>query len=613
MPEYSPAELIQKWEEFFDAFDYAGRILSVADAYPETRSLEVRFDELNRFDTDFAIYLLSRPANVIAAGEEAITRVAPPGEEPMKVHLRVKGLPRDARIMVGDLRAEHLGRFITVEGLVRKATEVRPKVVDAQFQCLRCSATIKEVQEGQAFREPLECYKDQGGCERTAASTKFKLLGEASQYLDTQKIEIQEPPEILRGGEEPQRLEGYIEDDITGQISPGERIVLNGILRSAQRGRPGAKSTIFDIFVEINSAEKERVEFEEIEITSVEAEKIREEAARPGIVDRIVQSIAPAIYGLEKEKEALALQLFGGVAKVLPDGTRIRGDSHLLLVGDPGCLVGDERVFLSDGTIKKIEDLGKHHLQPINRLVRLGVSMGLNARAIRFHRYEDQPTMEVVTESGKSIRGTFNHPLLVWNPPRRVSRKGDVRREWRRLDELRVGDELCIASSVRCTKQSLAETGWVDPGPRYPRIRTCAYVDETLAAIMGYILGDGNVGTTAITYYVARGEFDLIPRLRRCFREAFRIEPSELPSESWGRVFKVNSTAVARWLAHLRTKRVPDEILASRNSVVAAFLRWLFDADGCCFSKGRGRSAVQLRSSEIELLRDVQALLLRWG
>ncbi len=336
VPEYSPADLVQKWEEFFDAFDYAGRILSIADAYPESRSLEVQFDEVNRFDTDFAIYFLRHPQTAVTAGEEAVTRIAPPGDVPIRVHLRVKGLPRDLRIMVRDLRAEHLGQFVTIEGLVRKATEVRPKIVDATFQCLRCNSAVKEPQEGQSFREPLECYEDQGGCGRSAASTKFKLIGETSMYLDTQKIEIQEPPEILRGGEEPQRLEAYMEDDIAGLITPGERIVLNGVLRSAQRGRPGARSTIFDIFVDVNSVEKERVEFEEIEITQQDLELIKEEARRPNIVERIVQSIAPTIFGLDKEKEALALQLFGGVPKLMPDGTRIRGDIHLILIGDPG-------------------------------------------------------------------------------------------------------------------------------------------------------------------------------------------------------------------------------------------------------------------------------------
>ncbi len=359
MPDYTLVELVQKWEEFFDAFDYAGRILSLADAYPETRSLAVAFDELNRFDTDFAIHFLHHPQNALAAGEEAITRRAPPGDEPIKVHLRVKDLPRDLRTLVRDLRAADLGKFVSIEGLVRKATEVRPKVVDATFQCLRCNAIIKEPQEGQMFREPLECYKDQAGCERTAASTKFKLLGEASRYLDTQKIEAQEPPEILRGGEESQRIEGYMEDDIAGTITPGERIVMNGILRSAQRGRPGAKSTIFDIFVDINSVQKERVEFEEIEISLSDIERIREEATRPGVLDRIVQSIAPTIYGLEREKEALALQLFGGVAKVLPDGTRIRGDTHVLMIGDPGTAKSQLLLYMSHIAPRAIMVSGK--------------------------------------------------------------------------------------------------------------------------------------------------------------------------------------------------------------------------------------------------------------
>src|SRR3989304_5731577 len=82
VPEYTPAELIQKWEEFFDSQDYAGRILSIADAYPEERTLEVPFDELNRFDTGFTISFLRRPANAIAAGGEAITGMATPGETP---------------------------------------------------------------------------------------------------------------------------------------------------------------------------------------------------------------------------------------------------------------------------------------------------------------------------------------------------------------------------------------------------------------------------------------------------------------------------------------------------------------------------------------------------
>src|SRR5207253_1724572 len=284
--------------------------------------------ERNRFDTDVAIFLFRHPLNALMAGEEAIRRLVPPGEEDTQIHLRIRILPRDRRVPIRDLRAKHLGQYIAVEGLVRKSTEVRPRVTDALFQCLRCGTIIKEPQDGQAFREPLECYEEQGGCKRSASATKFRLMTETSMYLDTQKLEIQESPEGLRGGEEPQRLTLYLEDDLTGRITPGERVIMSGVLRSIQKGRPGAKSTLFDIFMDVNSVEKEQVEFEEIEVTEEDARLIREMGASPDIFRMITASIAPSMYGMYVEKEALALQLFSGVPKVMPDGRRIRGDIH---------------------------------------------------------------------------------------------------------------------------------------------------------------------------------------------------------------------------------------------------------------------------------------------
>src|SRR5438445_3850390 len=334
--EFPQNELIAKWEEFLEETGYLSKIIAIADRYPEERSLSVAFDELNRLDTVMAIFLFRHPLNALMAGEEAIRRLVPPGEEDTQIHLRIRILPRDRRVPIRDLRAKHLGQYIAVEGLVRKSTEVRPRVTDALFQCLRCGTIIKEPQDGQNFREPLECYEEQGGCKRSASATKFRLMTETSLYLDTQKLEIQESPEGLRGGAEPQRLTLYLEDDLTGRITPGERVIMNGVLRSVQKGRPGAKSTLFDIFMDVNSVEKEQVEFEEIEVTEEDARLIREMGASPDIFRRITASIAPSMYGMYVEKEALALQLFSGVPKVMPDGRRIRADIHVLMVGDPG-------------------------------------------------------------------------------------------------------------------------------------------------------------------------------------------------------------------------------------------------------------------------------------
>ena len=430
-------ELIAKWQEFFEEMGYLSEIVQISDRYPEDRSLEVPFETLNRYDTDMAIFFLRHPLNAIAAGEEAIRRLVPPGEEAFQIHLRVKVLPRDQRVQIRDLRAKHLGQFLAVEGLVRKSTEVRPRVTDALFQCLRCGTVLKEPQDGQNFREPLECYEEQGGCKRSASATKFKLLTETSAYMDTQKLEIQEAPEGLRGGEEPQRLTLYVEDDLTGRITPGERVVMNGILRSSQKGRPGAKSTLFDIFMDVNSMEKEQVEFEEIEVTEDDVRLIREAGSSSDIFRMINASIAPSLYGMYVEKEALALQLFSGVPKLMPDGRRIRGDIHILMVGDPGVGKSELLAYMSRLSPRGIYATGK--AATAAGLCIAGESLVTTDRGVRSIETLVQPffpeaerTRPVERVPGAGAVGTFDdesrsqmRPLeSVWRikPPRAMVR-----------------------------------------------------------------------------------------------------------------------------------------------------------------------------------------------
>lgn len=303
--------------------------------YPDVRSIYVDFSSVEKFDPDLANYTLVNPTLSIRSAEDAVKRMVSHALTNPFIHFRIRNLPRDSRIEIRKLRAKHLGTFVSVEGLVRKATEVRPRVTVAEFECARCLHRITVEQEGMLFHEPLECSKEEGGCGRGTGSTKFRLLTDPSRFVDTQKIETQEPPEGLRGGAQPERLVGYIEDDLSGRISPGDRVILNGILRSIQKGGQ-VKSTLFEIHLDINSIEFEEKEYEEVLITPEDELRIREFAASSDIFDKVIASISPTIYGYDQEKEALALQLFGGVGKTMDDGTRIRGDIHIALIGDPG-------------------------------------------------------------------------------------------------------------------------------------------------------------------------------------------------------------------------------------------------------------------------------------
>src|SRR2546428_5803583 len=126
LAEYSLEELIARWEEFFSELGLESEIIGLADRYPEGRSLKVRFEDLNRFDTDMSIHLLRQPLNVLTAGEEAIRRGVPPPGGALEIHLRILRGPRGSPGHIRDPPAEHLRRVIAGEGLVPEGTEGPP-------------------------------------------------------------------------------------------------------------------------------------------------------------------------------------------------------------------------------------------------------------------------------------------------------------------------------------------------------------------------------------------------------------------------------------------------------------------------------------------------------
>ena len=154
--------------------------------------------------------------------------------------------------------------------------------------------------------------------------------------MDSQRLKVQEYPENLRGGEQPQTIDVVLEGDLAGSVNLGDRVVINGIVRAKPRGMGQRQLKHMDLYLEGNAIEVLHQDSAEFEITEKDREMIMQLAMSEDIYGKIVRSIAPSFYGHEDVKLAIALQLFGGVPKKLPDGTEIRGDIHILLVGDPG-------------------------------------------------------------------------------------------------------------------------------------------------------------------------------------------------------------------------------------------------------------------------------------
>ena len=144
--------------------------------------------------------------------------------------------------------------------------------------------------------------------------------------------------ERVQGSSTPAHVDLWFEDDLTNIVQPGETITVTGVLRLMPRMEKGkGKSSIYGKAFDVVFVKKEEKEFEEIEISKEEEQKIIEFSKNPRIRELIRDSIAPSIYGHFEVKQSIAMQLFGGTPdKVLPDGNKVRSDIHVLLIGDPG-------------------------------------------------------------------------------------------------------------------------------------------------------------------------------------------------------------------------------------------------------------------------------------
>lgn len=318
-------DLTSRLEEFLRK-EYHNEILRIARVYPDEKRLVIDFKKLELYDFSLAEHLLERPDETIAAAERVIQDMDLPIESiSPEIHVGIS-LPDSASILVRDIRSEHVGRLISVTGVVRKAADIRPKLVVGSFECQRCGHSMSIPQNEIKIKEPYLCE----ACETRGP---FKLLANDSRLTNSQKIMIQESLEDVRGREHPKQLTIYLEDDLTGKAMPGDKVDLVGILRTERVYKD--KTRVFNIHLEAVHLNLVEVEFLEINISKDDEDKIRKLSKDPHIYDLVRDSIAPHIYGFHNIKTAVVYQLFSAPVIKMPDGGKIRGDSHILILGEP--------------------------------------------------------------------------------------------------------------------------------------------------------------------------------------------------------------------------------------------------------------------------------------
>ena len=315
-------EAVTEFEEFFSEVYFQ----EVVEAAKNGRdSVVVEFEELDMFSFELTDYLRDNPVSAVDAAEEGVQSHEQVTGEDFSV--RFVDMPEEDQILLKNLRSEHIGKFIPVEGMIKRASQVKPEVISAIFECTACGDRYEKEQDSSELKSPYKC---------DCGSKKFESVEKI--MTDTQMVTLEEDPESREGSEQPSslsvRLEGDLVDpDFQKKIVPGNVVEVTGIMRERPLKK---KSKKFDIYMEANHVEPTQQEFEQFELSGEEMDEIRAMAEKGDIYEKIVNSIAPSIFGHDRIKEAIALQIFGGVKKTREDGVKSRGDLHLLLIGEPG-------------------------------------------------------------------------------------------------------------------------------------------------------------------------------------------------------------------------------------------------------------------------------------
>ena len=314
-------EAVTEFEEFFTE-KYEQEVLSAEKQGND--SVIVEFKDLDMFKPEITDYLKEEPEKALDAASEGVMAVDILKEE---LNVRIRNMPEEDYVLLKNLRSEHIGKFVPVEGMIKRASQVKPEVVSAVFECTQCGDRYTKEQDSSQLKSPYKCE---------CGSKRFDPV--EKNMTDTQIVTLEENPESREGSEQPSSLSVRLEGDLVDpefqrKVVPGNVVEVTGIVRE----RPIKKnSKKFDIYMEANNVEPRQQEFEQLELEEDEIEEIREMASDENIFGRITESIAPSIFGHDRIKEAIALQLFGGVRKTRDDGVKSRGDLHILLIGEPG-------------------------------------------------------------------------------------------------------------------------------------------------------------------------------------------------------------------------------------------------------------------------------------
>ena len=339
-----PIHKISHFEDFYRLFEDKPGVYKYQDKINDIYSkggntLIIFYEDLLAFDAQIAELLRKDPETLLENATEAFKNILKfQGSKLTDKNYFVRITTKDDKspllISLRGLRAKNIDNLIWTKGILVRISTIRPKLIEATFECMTCKTQFEVIQLSSKIKWPNFCINPR--C-KAKSQSDFRLVSKNSEFIDWQSVMIQEIPEDLPPGRIPRSVQAILTHDLVDIVKPGDRVKILGTYKSVlAQSTKSMNSTLFKTFVDVNFIDPEDKSEGFIELTKEDKKEIEKLSKEPMIQKKIARSISPVIYGREELKMATALTLFGGTRKKRPGGGYKRGDIHILFVGDPG-------------------------------------------------------------------------------------------------------------------------------------------------------------------------------------------------------------------------------------------------------------------------------------
>ncbi|KAG4209728.1 hypothetical protein ERO13_A03G218100v2 [Gossypium hirsutum] len=302
--------------------------------------------------------------------EQNPTVIAEADDNPNKdINVAFFNIPFTKRLR--ELTTAEIGKLVSVTGVVTRTSEVRPELLQGSFKCLECGSVVKNVEQQFKYTEPTTCVS--ATC---LNRTKWALLRQESKFADWQRVRVQETSKEIPAGSLPRSLDVILRHEIVELARAGDAVVIPDILALASPGERaecrreasqrksstagqegvrglrslGVRDLSYRLAFIANSVQvadgrkdidirnrKKAGDEDDQQFTPEELKEIQRMRDTPDFFNKLVDSIAPTVFGHQDIKRAILLMLLGGVHKHTHEGINLRGDINVCIVGDPSC------------------------------------------------------------------------------------------------------------------------------------------------------------------------------------------------------------------------------------------------------------------------------------